>query len=400
MWARSAGGTGPDEPVPPSKRRSLPVLRERLIWTGPLTQEVVELSLSFPSRARRRAAVALVTAAAALTLAGCGGTPTDDAASSIVRTTTEIAGAGVVGIDRDTATACPTPTPVDPELTPGSTRRVLHVAGETVVPADPQRIVVLDSTTMDAVCALGLWERVVGAATGESSPQPAYLGTGIAERPSIGPVGHPDVGRVAHAAPDLILGSAADTDLYGRLSAIAPTVIIGSDPVFWKDQFLRAGEALGRNAAAAHALEAYRQDAARIGIAINSSQTQASVVQFMPDATRIQGPASFPGQVLADAGVRRPRDQDIPITDGKPYIEIGDDGLERAEGDLIYVIFAGTDGEAHGTDVMRTEQWEDLGAVRDKRVFAVDDDIWSGNGVVAARAILTDLQNSLNGYAG
>ena len=48
-------------------------------------------------------------AATMLVLGGCSSDSSDDPASTIVRTTTSIAGAGVMGIERDTATACPTP---------------------------------------------------------------------------------------------------------------------------------------------------------------------------------------------------------------------------------------------------------------------------------------------------
>ncbi|QBJ98533.1 transporter [Rhodococcus sp. ABRD24] len=309
-------------------------------------------------------------------LTACGST-TDDDASTIVRTTTRIAGAGVVGIERDTRAACATPTPADPGA------------------PDPQRIVVLDSAAMDSVCALGLWERVVGAATGSGdTPQPSYLGTGISELPSIGPVSNPDMARIREAAPELILGSApASPELAGQLNAVAPTVFTGGDPVFWKAQFLASGKAMGRAVAAQQALDSYLADAARTGTDIDARLTQASVILFRSDTTAIEGPGSFSGQVLADAGVQRPPYQRIDVA-SKDIDNLGD-----AEGDLIYVSFDGSDGLTHGTEVMESDAWHELGAVTDNRVFAVEDEIWNaGNGLVAARAVLTDLRATLNGY--
>ncbi|WP_072690886.1 iron-siderophore ABC transporter substrate-binding protein [Rhodococcus marinonascens] len=352
------------------------------------------MSLATVSTARR-AFAGLVAATAVFALAGCS-QPSDDDASTIIRTTTKIAGAGVVGIDRDTTTACAPQTPVDAALAGGGTHHVAHTAGESDVPSDPQRIVVLDSAALDAVCSLGLWERVVGAAVGDGdTAQPSYLGTGISNIASIGPVDHPNVDLVAQANPDLILGSSpAADDLYTAISAVAPTVYVGSDPVFWKTQFLLAGDALGRADAARAQLEQYQQDAAQLGIDIDSSQTQASVVRFDSDGLYIQGPASFAGQVLADAGVRRPAYQDL---DGSATAALPDDELEQVEGDLVYVIFD-DESKAHAEDVMSGKDWENLGAAEDGRVFAVADGIWSGNGLVAARAVLTDLRDTLNAY--
>ncbi len=338
------------------------------------------MSSSQAVRTVRRVTVAAMAASVAIVgLAGCSDSSDDDA-STIVRTTTKIAGAGVVSVERDTRAACATPTPADPGA------------------PDPQRIVVLDGAAMDSVCALGLWERVVGAATSAGdTPQPAYLGTGISLLPKVGPESAPDVDLIAKAAPDLILGSApASPELADRLKAVAPTVFVGDDPVQWKSRFLASGKALGRSGAAQHALDVYAADADRVGNEINARQTQASVIRFGSDTTAIEGPGSFSGQVLADAHVQRPAYQRIEVASK----DIDDrDGLSAAEGDLIYVSFDGPDGLEHGTSVMKSDAWSGLGAVTDNRVFAVEDEVWNaGNGVVAARALLTDLRESLNAY--
>ncbi|MBM4473145.1 ABC transporter substrate-binding protein [Rhodococcus hoagii] len=334
------------------------------------------MSSAQPVRSRRIAAVALATVAL-VGLAGCGSGTADDA-STIVRTTTKIAGAGVVNVERDTGNACAEPSPADPGA------------------ADPQRIVVLDTAALDAVCALGLQGRVVGTVTPDGADrQPSYLGPGVAALPGIGPAGAPDVDLVAKSAPDLIVGAApADPVLADRLRALAPTAFVGADAVFWKNRFLATGEALGRSGAARQALDACTADAARIGNDLAAQQTQASVVRFGADSLAITGPGSFSGQVLADAGVQRPAYQRLEVA----AEEIDD--LGTAEGDVIYVSFDGPDGLEHGKSVMDSDEWYALGAVPDKRVFAVDDEIWNGgNGIVAARAVLADLQPSLNGYA-
>ena len=62
------------------------------------------------------------------------------------------------------------------------------------------------------------------------------------------------------------------------------------------------------------------------------------------------------------------------------------------------MIFAGEEGRADGESIMRGREWKDLGAVADKRVFAVEDSVWHGDGLTAARAMLTDLRGTLNGY--
>ncbi|MCX4095295.1 ABC transporter substrate-binding protein [Nocardia sp. alder85J] len=348
---------------------------------------VIEVDSTRNTRARnstRRRAAAGAPAAAALAmlavlssggLTGCAA-GTTDAESSIVRTTTNIAGAAVVGVERDTRQACALPSAPDK---PG---------------ADPQRIVVLDTAALDAVCALGLWERVVGAATVTGpSPQPGYLGTGLAKVPSVGTVGGVDPAKIAGLHPDLILGSTGDGDP-AALQAVAPTVL--TDGGGWADRFGAFAAALGRAGAGAKALDDYRTAARETGWSIAASFSQASVIRFTDKDIQVQGDDSFAAAVLTDTGVQRPtaqRGHSFTVTG------LGTDA-ERAkvEGDLIYLMFDGPDGQQHGESVMHSKDWKKLGAVSDRREFAVDDTIWHGSGITAARAILEDLRRTLNGY--
>ncbi|MEE2033159.1 transporter, partial [Rhodococcus sp. CC-R104] len=103
--------------------------------------------MSAASRSRK-AALAVTVAVGALALAGCS-TPTDDPASEIVRTTTRVAGAAVVGIERDTTAACALPGPLDAGVPDGGTRQMIHTAGVSEVPNDPQRIVEQYTTSVD-----------------------------------------------------------------------------------------------------------------------------------------------------------------------------------------------------------------------------------------------------------
>ncbi|MFI9631485.1 ABC transporter substrate-binding protein [Nocardia sp. NPDC051929] len=333
---------------------------------------------------------AVVAGCAALVLAGCGGA-TDDSAS-IVRTTTNIAGAGVVGLERDTTKACALPSAPDPAG--GDTRSVTHAAGVSEVPADPQRIVVLNTSALDAVCAVGLWERVVGTVTLDGpSPQPAYLGTGVLKIPGVGTAAQPDPARIAALHPDLILGeNPTGTASFSALQAIAPTVLVGSNNS-WQAEFAAFAAGMGRRDAAETALQNYRTEARDTGTTLAAGQTQASILRFTGDAQRVQGGDSFSGQVLADAGVQRPAAQR-----GASFDVRESEFATKAEGDLIYVILAGQEGKKHGEAVLRTDEWKELGAATDRRVFAVEDSVWHGDGLTAARALLTDLRNTLNGY--
>ncbi|AYF73998.1 iron-siderophore ABC transporter substrate-binding protein [Nocardia yunnanensis] len=335
-----------------------------------------------------------VAAAILLTVglsAGCA--KTDDNSANIVRTTTNIAGAAVVGIERDTSKACPLPS--SPDAVSG-TRSVTHAAGTSEVPADPKRIVVLSTAALDATCALGLWERVVGATTvAGPTPQPSYLGTGVDVIPAVGAADSPDPAKIAELKPDLIIGPATDNNRYGALQAIAPTVLVGDDNG-WQATFTGFAEAMDRKNAGTQALADYRAAAKDAGNAVQASLTQASVIRFDPNQIQVQGGNSFAGQVLGDAGVQRPAAQRGDSFDVTTLSAESD--RNKLEGDIIFLSFAGADGLEYGKSVMTADDWKKLACVSDRREFAVDDTIWHGNGLTAARALLDDMRLNLNGY--
>ncbi len=214
------------------------------------------------------------------------------------------------------------------------------------VPDDPQRIVVLSGDQLDALCALGLQSRIVGAALpGGSADQPSYLGTVVHKLPAVGSRSNPDLTAIRAAKPDLILGSQALTPkLYPALAAIAPTVFTGSPGAAWQDNLRGVGEATARSGAAGDLIDRFTTRAHDEGAAHDAGHYQASVVQFTANAVRIYGADNFPGSVLTAVGVDRPAAQ--RFTD-RPYVEAGstDDDLagsanfSAADADLIYVSF-------------------------------------------------------------
>jgi iron complex transport system substrate-binding protein len=360
------------------------------------------LSAPVPGRCYRRGVVSravtggpLAATAAALLLAGCAGTaapPPGGPAGTVITSTTKIASAGVLGNHRRPDESCATePARLDPD----APARVRHAAGENTVPSDPRRIVVLAGDELDALCALGLQDRIVAAALPDGSAvQPSYLGTVIHRLPALGTRSSPDLAAVAAAGPDLILGSAALTpDAYPALSAIAPTVLTAAPGAEWRENLLAVGAATGRGQAAAELLAGFDEQARAAGTANDAEHFQASVVQLTDSALRVYGARNFPASVLAAVGVDRPAAQ--RFTDS-PYLEIplGDSpDFSAAEGDIVYLSFASPAARDRAPELLESAAWRALSANRDNRVFAVNNEVWqSGQGIVAARGIIDDLR--------
>ncbi|MHA7664700.1 iron-siderophore ABC transporter substrate-binding protein [Mycolicibacterium sp. HS_4_1] len=368
--------------------------------------------MQFPTTRTRRfsasaAVLTALSAAAATVLTGCSGHTSQPQAASPapITSTTRIATAGVLGNQRRPDDSCaPDPAALDPDLIGGSaaggppTRQVQHAAGATDVKADPQRIVVLSGTALDALCALGLQSRVVAAATPtDSSGQTSYLGTVIHNVPGTGTRSAPDMAAIKAANPDLIIGSqaSATSDTYGALSAIAPTVLTGASGAAWQDDLRMVGAATGRGAAAGALVDGFNADATKVGGQNDASHFQVSVVQLTEGAMRVWGANNFPGSVLARIGADRPAPQ--RFTD-KPYHEIDISKLgpgtdfSSADGDIVYLSFDSPAAKDRAAALLDSPAWKKLAATRDNRVFVVNNEVWqTGEGIVAARGMLDDL---------
>lgn len=283
-------------------------------------------------------------------------------------------------------TACGSPSGGAPE----ETRSVTHAMGITEVPANPQRVVAMDTGELDSVTALGI--RPVGATrTDAVSGYARYLAADVAGVENVGRMQAPDLEKIAGLQPDLILSSKIrHEEIHDELSSIAPTVFAETVGVTWKENFLLDARALGREADAQRMLAEYEQRADRVGRAAgNPATTRVSVVRFMGDEIRLYAAGSFIGTVLADVGYARPVEQQAQRTN----LVIGNEQLARADGDVIYFSAYGPAGEAQMRSVTSSPLWQNLGAVRAGRALPVSDDHWVlGIGIRAANLVLGDLE--------
>ncbi|WP_105363519.1 iron-siderophore ABC transporter substrate-binding protein [Mycobacterium sp. ITM-2016-00316] len=333
--------------------------------------------MPFPTA--RKGLLAAGVAASFTLLTACGAAetaPTTDPGAPIT-STTRIASADVLGNHRKPDESCAP----EPAAAPSPDLR-----------GDPQRIVALSSSELDALCALGLQGRVVGTTV----PQPSYLGTVLHDAPGFGPRDAPDLDAIRGAAPDLILGSVTQTpDSFAALTEIAPTVFTGG-ATDWQETLRAVAAATGRPGAADAVLDGFARDAREAGDRVDATHFQASVVQFTETTMRVYGAANFPATVLRAVGVDRPAAQrftDVPYTEVSTAELSADTDLSAADGDIIYLSFETAEARERAATVLNSDAWRKLSANRDDRVYAVNNEVWqTGQGVVAARGIVDDLR--------
>ena len=353
--------------------------------------------------ARALGLAAVATAVSVTALSGCGssGSSTStDGEQSVVTSTTKIAGAGVLGNQRRPDESCaPEPVPVDPGP---PEREVRHAAGTTLVRDDPQRIVVLSGDQLDALCALGLQSRIVAAAPADGATgQPSYLGTAVHDMPAVGTRDSPDLEGIRAATPDLILGSEALTPgAFESLSEIAPTVFTGAPGAAWQENLRTVGAATGRLDAANAQIEGFRQAADKTGADNDAAHFQASVVQLTDTTMRVYGAENFRRQRAR--GRRRGSSCRATVYGQAVHRDRHDRHRPVGLAGLLASPTASSSTCRSRRPPPRTAQrrclesdeWRKLSATRDNRVFVVNNEVWqTGQGIVAARAILADLRS-------
>ncbi|MFU8873744.1 ABC transporter substrate-binding protein [Micromonospora sp. SL4-19] len=295
-------------------------------------------------------------------------------------------------------TACGKSDPA-PGTATGETREITHAMGTTKVPAEPKRVVVLDTDKIDTALSLGVTP--VGAATaGEAKSWPTYFGAdklaGITE---VGVLTEPDLEAINALKPDLILGSKFRQEkFYDELSAIAPTVFTEQVGVTWKENFLLDGQALGKEQQAKDLLATYEKRAKEFGAKIgDAASREISIVRFMPGNIRVYGPDSFSGIVVGDTGLGRPERQRLDGKKEKRFDMVSHERVNEVDGDVIFVTAYGEQAAAEQAKVTTGSLWQGLSAVKAGKAHVVSDETWmTGIGVTAANKILDDLEKHLS----
>jgi iron complex transport system substrate-binding protein len=274
------------------------------------------------------------------------------------------------------------------------TRSVAHAMGTTDVPANPQRVVVLDMGEMDMALALGI--QPIGAALYTADQEFAsYLQGRIGEYTRVGTVDEPDLEAIASLNPDLIISNKLrHEDRYDTLSRIAPTVFAESLGVDWKASFEVVARALGQEARHQEVMTEYgdRIDAFQQAMGDRLAETHVTIVRSFPDHIRLYMKASFIGTIIEDSGLPRPASQNKDIF----MEEISAERIRDLAADVIFTLYWNRSQGEQLSSLMQNPLWDRLAAVQAGQVFEMSDEVWgTGLGPLAAMQVVDDLQRVL-----
>lgn len=279
----------------------------------------------------------------------------------------------------------------------GFPRTIKHAMGSTEIPAQPKKVVVLDTGELDDVTLLGV--KPVGAVSPHFKTAggfPSYLKGKIDGVKDVGPMEEPNLELIASLKPELILSSKVRHEkVYDKLKGIAPTVFTETTGSPWKENLKVHAKALGMESQADTALKSYETRAKALGDSIKAKydgkMPSASVVRFIAGPTRLYQKSAYSGIVLDDIGLTRPASQNSSDPE-KTMLDVSPEQIDKADADLIFVTVADAPDKTQQKDVTSNPVWKDLTAVKKDKVFTVPDETWmSGIGVQAAEHVLEDV---------
>jgi len=283
----------------------------------------------------------------------------------------------------------------------GSRTHVVSTAmGDVEVPVAPKRVVVLDTAELDSALTLGV--KPVGAThTGTESGHLSYLPKdAVAGIEDVGEMMSPNLEAVAALGPDLILTSKIrHGDKYDELSKIAPTVMTENTGYPWKENFQVHADALGKVPAAEKAVADYEAHVGEVTEALGGKEkaaaTEVNMVRFVEGADiRIYGRRNYIATILADVGLGRPAIVD-KAEDGFSY-DVSPERIDQADADVIFHSTYGDAKKSKETQTVGSGLWKNMAAVKDGKVFPVEDELWiQGIGYTAADKILDELRADL-----
>ncbi|MBW4602161.1 MAG: iron-siderophore ABC transporter substrate-binding protein [Calothrix sp. FI2-JRJ7] len=282
-------------------------------------------------------------------------------------------------------------------------RIIKHKLGESCVPINPQRLVVTDQDTLDAVLALGL-KPIAAAEPNIAGSRGKQFEGKIEGIISIGKSAQVNIERMVQLHPDLIMGLLINSQDYKLFSQIAPTVKVNFTQVMndtWKYNLREIGEILGKNKQAQDILAQYEQRVKQLQKVVEQKlgKREVSVSRFYAAGTNTQFDTihSFSGAILQSVGLSAPLHQ-LQLTT-KPNIteiQISLEHVDLLDADTLFVALD-PGAEENFRSYQKSQLWQSLNVAKNNQIYTVDSGYWAFGNFLAANAILDDISKYLLG---
>ncbi|MFS0928125.1 siderophore ABC transporter substrate-binding protein [Enterococcus durans] len=265
------------------------------------------------------------------------------------------------------------------------------------VQKNPQKVVVFDNGSLDTLDALGVGDRVIGAAT---KNLPSYLDK-YKDVESAGGIKEPDLEKINQLQPDLIIISGRQSDYKEELAKIAPTLHLAVDtkePWESVQQNVNAlAEIFGKEDKAKEELATLTKEIEETKEKASKLEQTALVTLVNEGQLSAYGSGSRFGLVHDVFGFKQADDQIEASTHGQSvsyeYI------LEKNPG-ILFVVdrTKAIGGDDSKDNVSANELVAQTDAGKNDQVISLQPDVWylSGGGLESMKLMIEDVNQVFN----
>ena len=274
---------------------------------------------------------------------------------------------------------------------------IQHAAGETCSPSSPKKLITLSFPALTNAMILGI--QPIGSTNFnvEEFVFPRYLEDKAQGVEPLGGNAQPSIEKITLLKPDLIFGwYMNNSGAYPLLSKIAPTLLFDwQGTPSWREYFDFMAKALGKEEAAQKAWDDYYQRVEQLKQALGDryEDKKISFLYFCCDGFGSQAQNSFSGSILEDIGLQRPESQAVNAKYGE--ISFSHEDIDKVDGDVLFVASYFEQDRAYFEQIKQKALWKQLKVVRQNRFYIVDAETWRGGNLMAANAVLDDLEKYL-----
>lgn len=265
------------------------------------------------------------------------------------------------------------------------------------VQKNPQKVVVFDNGSLDTLDALGVGDRVIGAAT---KNLPSYLDK-YKDVESAGGIKEPDLEKINQLQPDLIIISGRQSDYKEELAKIAPTLYLAVDT---KEPWESVQQNVNVLAEIFGKEDKAKEELATLTKEIEETKEKASKLEQTALVTLVNegqlsayGSGSRFGLVHDVFGFKQADDQIEASTHGQSvsyeYI------LEKNPG-ILFVVdrTKAIGGDDSKDNVSANELVAQTDAGKNDQVISLQPDVWylSGGGLESMKLMIKDVNQAFN----
>lgn len=327
-----------------------------------------------------------------LSVTACAATPTGGTTpADTVAAPTEAPEAPPVETTPEVASA-------ESDAASSETVTITHVQGETIVPKNPQRVVVFDFSVLDTLDQLGV--PVVGVPSSTNVPTFLSQYSG-AEYTNVGTLFEPDYEKVNELQPDLIIVALRSASLLPELSKIAPTIDLTVDSAnlipSYKAAMTNVGIIFDKEAEVESRLATLDESIARVNeLAATTGQTALIVMVSGGEVTAF-GPGSRFGIIHDILGVT-PISEDVETETHGDAISF--EYILEKDPDILFVIdrdAATGESSEPAAQVMDNELMHSTKAWQNDKIVYLDPAAWylANTGLGTMSTIVAEVEAAL-----